>query len=274
MEVAILLVPYDCGYYRKRMGLGPEKIVAAGLKPLFARRGVAFTAEEIVLESEYPTEISAAFLLARKVADRVRTCRAAGQFPLVLSGNCNAALGTLSGCGAGNTGIVWFDAHGEATTPETTISGFLDGMPISTILGRAWQALAKTVPGFAPVPGRRILLVDARAAEPCEAILLEELGVSRLSKPDELPSKLIPVAKEVDEFYLHVDLDVLHPSVATANQWTPPGGITVEELIKGLAEVRRATKIAALGIGSYDPARDQNDRALEAAVAVVQALLA
>jgi len=236
--------------------------------------GVAFTAEEIVLESEYPTEISAAFLLARKVADRVRTCRAAGQFPLVLSGNCNAALGTVSGCGTDNTGIIWFDAHGEATTPETTKSGFLDGMPISTILGRAWQTLAKTVPGFSPVPGRRILLLDARAAEPCEALLLEELGVSRLSKPHELPTKLIPIAKQVQQFYLHVDLDVLQPSVATANQWTPPGGITVEELIKALEEARRATKVAALGIGSYDPALDQNGRALEAAVAVVQALVA
>jgi len=274
MEVAILLVSYDCGYYRKRMGRGPEKIFEAGLKPLFAEMGVAFTAEEIVLESEYPTEISAAFLLARKVADRVRTCRAAGQFPLVLSGNCNAALGTVSGCGTDNTGIIWFDAHGEATTPETTKSGFLDGMPISTILGRAWQTLAKTVPGFSPVPGRRILLLDARAAEPCEALLLEELGVSRLSKPDELPTKLIPIAKQVQQFYLHVDLDVLQPSVATANQWTPPGGITVEELIKALEEARRATKVAALGIGSYDPALDQNGRALEAAVAVVQALLA
>jgi len=93
MEVAILLVSYDCGYYRKRMGRGPEKIFEAGLKPLFAEMGVAFTAEEIVLESEYPTEISAAFLLARKVADRVRTCRAAGQFPLVLSGNCKRRPG-------------------------------------------------------------------------------------------------------------------------------------------------------------------------------------
>jgi len=274
MEVAVILVPYDCGYHRRRMGLGPERILEAGLRPLFGKMGIHFTAEEVVLDSEYPTEITAAFQLARKLADRVRACRAEGRFPIVLSGNCNAAVGTVSGCGPDSTGIVWFDAHGEATTPETTISGFLDGMPISTILGRAWQRLAKTVPGFLPVPGRLILLLDARAAEPSEVLLLEELGVSRLSKPDELSAKLVGVAKEVRQCYVHVDLDVLHPAVARANLWAPPGGITIDDLIGGVVSVRRTTTIAALGVGSYDPACDQNGRALEAAMSAVQALVA
>jgi arginase len=197
-----------------------------------------------------------------------------GRFPLVLSGNCNAALGTVSGCGPRSTGVVWFDAHGEASTPETTISGFLDGMPISTILGRAWQTLAKTVPEFVPVPGRRILLVDARAAEPSEVRLLQELGVNRFSTPHELSAQLAPLVNEVDHFYVHVDLDVLDPLLATANQWTPPGGITVDQLIEAVLAVRQTTSVAALGIGSYDPARDQNGRALAAAVDVVQALIA
>lgn len=274
MEVAVILVPYDCGYYRQRMGLGPERIFEAGLKPLFAKLGIGFCSERVALDSEYPTEISGAFQLARKVSDRVRACRTEGRFPLVVSGNCNAALGTVSGCGPRHTGIVWFDAHGEATTPETTISGFLDGMPISTILGRAWQALAKTVLGFVPVPGRRVFLVDARAAEPSEVLLLEELGVNRFSKPGELPAKLAAVVKEVEQFYVHVDLDVLDPLEATANQWTPPAGITVDELIRAALAARQTTKITALGIASYDPARDQNGRALAAAVAVVQALIA
>jgi arginase len=273
MDAAVFLVPYDCGYYRRRMGLGPERILEAGLKPLFEKLGIGFTAEEVPLETAYPTEIAAAFQLARQLAETVGACRAEGRFPIVLSGNCNAALGTVSGCGPENTGIVWFDAHGEATTPETTVSGFLDGMPISTILGRAWQALARTVPGFTPVPGRRIFLVDGRAAEPAEVLLLEEGGVNRLPKPAELPAKLVEAAKEVKQFYLHVDLDVLDPSVATANQWTPPGGITIDDLVRGVAAARRTAKIGALGMASYDPGCDQDGRALEAAVAAAQALL-
>ena len=147
-------------------------------------------------------------------------------------------------------------------------------MPLSTILGRAWQTLAKTVSEFSPVAGNRVLLIDGRAADAAEASLLAEQGVQRFAKPEQLRATLVAVAKEVHHFYLHVDLDVLDPAIATANQWTPPGGMTVEDLVGGITTVRNLANIGALGIGSYDPARDQNGRALAAGVAVVEAVLA
>jgi arginase len=174
MQARAILVPYDSAHYRKRMGCGPERIFQSGLKEPPGGRGTRFEAEEIRLESAYPTEISAAFELGRKIADRVRECLAQGEFPIVLSGNCNAAVVTVSGCGANQTGIVWFDGHGEASTPETTSSGFLDGMPVSILLGRAWQTLAKTIPGFSAVPGGRIVLFGARQFDGAEPGLLDE----------------------------------------------------------------------------------------------------
>src|SRR5437867_3620524 len=112
MDVRVILVPYDCGHYRKRMGLGPEQLFQNGLKTLLSKMEIHFVSEEVTLDSAHPAEISAAFELARKVAQKVQKCRTEGVFPLVLSGNCNAALGTVAGCGADKTAIVWFDAHG------------------------------------------------------------------------------------------------------------------------------------------------------------------
>lgn len=136
MQVQVILVPYDSGHLRQRMGLGPQRIYEAGLRDLFSRMGAHFVCEEISLGAQYPAEISAAFELCRTLAERVRECKQGGIFPIVLSGNCNAAVGTVSGCGARETGIVWFDAHGESTTPETTSSGLLDGMGISILAGQ------------------------------------------------------------------------------------------------------------------------------------------
>jgi arginase len=269
-----MLVPYDSGYYRKRMGLGPEQIFANGLEDLFSRLRLPIEREEITLEAPYPAEISAAFQLAGKLAERVRECRSQGVVPVVLSGNCNAALGTVSGCGANEVGIVWFDAHGEATTPETTVSGFLDGMSISTLLGRAWHTLAKNIPGFAPIPGSRIVLFGARDVEPAERSLLEAAGVQRAASLGQLQKQLPILTREVNQVYLHVDLDVLDPKVATANQWTPPNGITLECLLDAIAKIRKHTKVVALGIGSYDPELDRDRRALAAALAVAQAVFA
>ena len=148
METRIILVPYDSGHCRKRMGNGPDRILDHGLKDLLNEIGIRFDSNEIQLENPFPTEISAAFELGRKISARMRDCHDQGKLPIILSGNCNAAVGTVSGCGPTQTGVVWFDAHGEANPPATTRSGFLDGMPISTLVGRAWQTLAKTVPGL------------------------------------------------------------------------------------------------------------------------------
>jgi len=72
---------------------------------------------------------------------------------------------------------------------------------------------------------------------------------------------------------LHVDLDVLDPSEATANQWTPPGGISIELLLQAVTEVCKHVRVAALGVASYDPTMDQNKRALATARAVVKTVL-
>ena len=274
MAARVMLVPYDSGYYRKRMGLGPEQIFAHGLKDLFRRIEIHIDREEITLEAPFPAEISAAFQLAGKISERVRECRGQGVVPVVLSGNCNAALGTVSGCGANKLGIVWFDAHGEATTPETTVSGFLDGMSISTLLGRAWHRLAENIPGFAPIPGNRILLFGARDVEPAEQSLLEAAGVRRAATLAQLQKQLPILTREINQIYLHVDLDVLDPKEATANLWTPPNGITRDCLLECIAEIRKQTRVVALGVGSYDPEVDRDGRALAAALAVAEAVFA
>jgi arginase len=213
----VILSPYDSGHLRKRTGCGPERIFEAGLKGLFSRLGIEFDSEELAPDHPFPAEINSAFQLAGKISQRVHACGEAGAFPIVLSGNCNAAVGTVSGLGAEKTGIVWFDGHGEATTPETTRSGFLDGMPISILLGRAWQTLAKNVPGFSPVPGNRILLFGARDVEAVEVALLEDAGVRQMATVDQLKKVLPGLAKKVEKIYVHVDLDVLDPSVAKSN---------------------------------------------------------
>jgi len=274
MKTRVILSPYDSGHCRKRMGLGPERIFEAGLKPLFNRLGVEFESEEVAPDHPFPAEINSAFQLAGKISGSVRACREAGIFPVVLSGNCNAAVGTVSGCGAESIGIVWFDGHGEATTPETTRSGFLDGMPISILVGRAWHTLAKNVPGFSPIPGNHIALFGARDLEPAERTLLEESGVHQMVTIEQLRKTLPALAKNIGSVYVHVDLDVLDPSVATSNQWTPLGGISLETLLDAILEVKSHAKIAALGIASYDPEIDRDGKALAAAVAVTEVVVA
>ncbi len=272
MNICVLLAPYDSGRHCERMGLGPHHLLAS-IEPLLIRLGHHVRVDEITVPDPFLTEISTTFALCREIARRVHACREEGWMPLVLSGNCNAALGTVSGCGCAQTTVVWFDAHGEATTPDTTTSGFLDGMGISTLTGQCWQRLARTVPGFEPVPGERVLLVGARDVEPAEAGLLERIGVRRVPHPHDLFDAFAPLKLGVDNLYLHLDLDVLDPHAAVANQWPTPDGPTIDDVTLAVGDLCRGTPVDAIGLASYNPGADRDGRALRAALAILEAAL-
>jgi len=132
MDIQLFLVPYDTARRGWRSGAGPEHLLNAGLTNHLHSQG-HFVADIQVIEddpTQPPTEIRTAFELARRLASAVREARAGGRFPLVLSGNCNSAVGTLSGLTPARRAIFWFDAHGDCNTPDTTTTGFLD-VPVS-----------------------------------------------------------------------------------------------------------------------------------------------
>jgi arginase len=255
------------------MGLGPEQLLVGGIRSLIEKLGHSLTVEEVTPADGYSAEIKTAFALLREVSNRVREVRQKESFPLVLSGNCNTAVGAVAGCGSENTAVIWFDAHGEATTPETTNSGFLDGMGISILAGQCWRRLAASIPEFEPIPGERILLVGSRDVEPAEESLLGELRVGRASDLQGLSAQLARLLPGIEGVYVHVDLDVLDPCEAIANQWTSPGGLTVQTLLDAVKVIRNQVWIKGLGIASYDPNEDRNGIALKAACSVVEAVV-
>src|SRR5687767_1880913 len=135
-----------------------------------ARRGARVELCELAPTSEsWVAEIGTAFDLDRQLAREVAAARLRSAFPLTLAGNCITSVGTVGGLGAGATGVLWFDAHGDFNTPETTIGGFLDGMALATVVGRCWRSLAAGVPGFTPVAEENVVLVGARDLDPAEA---------------------------------------------------------------------------------------------------------
>ena len=154
MEIRLLLVPYDSGQRNVRMGAGPEHLCAAGLEKHLAAQGHQVDSEVIEPASrDWRAEVQTSFELMRAVAKHVRAARTARRFPVVLSGNCLAAVGVIAGLGPG-TGVIWIDAHGDFNTPQTTTSGFLDGMTLATATGQCWGELAHSIEGFATGPGK------------------------------------------------------------------------------------------------------------------------
>ena len=278
MNVDLLCVPYDSALRGWRMGAGPERLgplVEEHLRAAGHDVALHWIEPESGAGGNPPVEIRTAFELMRALAGKVRAATDGGRFPLVLAGNCNTAAGTVGGLGEG-TGIAWFDSHADLNTPETTPTGFLDGMSLSIALGHCWKPLAATIPGFHPVADHDVLLLGARDFDPPEIEFLETSGVTHLS-PERMRAGLEPALAAWPArgrgIYVHLDLDVLDPSEGRANVFAAPNGPTLEEMRTTLRALGQHAKIRAAAITAYDPSYDEDGRVARAALALVDALV-
>ena len=196
--------------------------------------------------------------------------------PDVLSAFSLTIGSTFYGLASVSTGLLWFDAHGDLNTPETTTSGFFDGMALSVALGRCWAGMAARIPGFQPVPERDVALVGVRDMDPGERAFLGRGGVRAIAVDDlrqDIPRFLETVERQVSTAYVHLDLDVLDPSVGRVNAYVAPDGLREDDVIWTVRQVVSRVPLGALAITAYDPAYDEDGRVLQAALRIADGSL-
>lgn len=281
MKVQIIQVPYDSGHRGRRMGGGPEHLVENGVEQMLRDCGFEVDIDCIEAQGGFRAEIKTAFELYRTLSERVAAAYGDGAFPLVLSGNCNSSLGTIAGVGAHQLGIIWFDGHGDFNTPETTESGFLDGMGLATAAGLCWKKMAASIPNFSPVAGKNIVHVGGRDFYPEERAQFEQSGGTIVGAETirlyGMRAALEPVLQSLEtrvpRIYLHFDLDVLDPVNAPANEFAAPDGLALAQVEEAVRMIAARFTVCAGGIASFDPRYDREDEVLKAGLAIIKSIL-
>lgn len=191
--------------------------------------------------------------LAGAVAADVR----AGQVPVVMSGDCTTSLGIVAGLQrAGiDPAIVWFDAHGDVQTLETTASGYLGGIPLRILAGYRPELISTRL-GLRPVAEEDIALVDARDLDPPEREYLDGAAIRHL--------EVTEVSAEVlagRPVYLHLDLDVLGSDHLPGLLFPAPDGPSFAELRDALTRLMGTGRVVAVGLGcTWRPGEGTGER--------------
>lgn len=278
LPVDVVTVPYDSARRNYRMGAGPQALLRNGL--VQALRASGRDMEVVPVEAGVASdELSVAFDLLSRIARVVRASRSAGRFPLLLTGSCFSTVGALAGVAGDAPAVVWLDAHGDVNTPQTSQSGFLDGMAAAAALGWCHTDRTSSLEGFTALPEPNLLLVGVRDLDPPEAAALQASAVVRLTPGDVAGSGFTNV---LDAFtatarsvYVHIDLDVLDPErVGPANSFAAPGGLSVEAAAEIVRAVGAGCRIAGLTISAYDPAVDVTGAVRLAAIELIDTALA
>jgi arginase len=159
MDVTLIEIPFMMG--DERWGKGPARLIEADAAKLVAAKGVAVNVERVDCVGPFHDSGSASLVVCKRLALVVRRAIEAGRVPLVLAGGCDASKGVLSGFDHTHCGVVWFDAHGDFNTPETTITGYLPGMSVAVTAGHCHGSYWAQLGESAPIPESAI---QARAS--------------------------------------------------------------------------------------------------------------
>jgi arginase len=286
VDVAIVRNPF----------MASESILAEGLiDSITALGGTIVQNETFDL-----TETEAAYrgwareaLVSRHLADLISVNGKNEYFNVALLGSCSDLPGVLSGLqnmGPGReeqtyhlaaniphrVGLIYFDAHADVNTPETTLSGMYGGMDVALSAG-LYNDNNRLITGLdPPLPPSYILLADVRDTDPREKELIDRLEIEIISTDDirtislNVQAQMERLSSLTDVIYVHIDMDVLAPEEVLGHGLTAPDGPTSQELADCLELIFTYPKAAAIGIAStpYGP-RDPDHLSRQAAVRLI-----
>lgn len=266
-KLSVIGVPIDLGANRRGVDMGPSALRLTGLPE--RARGLGYDVRDtgdvdVPLPEEcsegdprqkYSRDIAR---VCEDVCERVAGALGEGRLPLTLGGDHSAAMGSLAGVarhfrGRGErVGLLWFDAHGDMNTPDSTGSGNVHGMALSHALGLGEPALA-SIGGFKPkVQNANTCLIGVRDLDEREKKLVADSGVAVFTMKDVDRRGISHVIEQALEIALrgtqglHVsfDMDSVDPTVATGVGTPKKGGLTYREAhlcLEIVADTRRLT---------------------------------
>jgi arginase len=271
--------------------MGPSAIRYAGLRERLSRAGLevedrgnvqAPLAETRGSGSERARFLDEILDTCARLADEVARARGEGALPLVLGGDHSVALGTLSGLAgaSGLGGVLWFDAHGDLNTPETTPSGNVHGMPLAAALGLGGAEFARDGLELPALDPQHVALIGVRSLDPGEQATVRELGLAVYTISDVDRRGVEPVLREALDrvrgagfVHLSVDLDVVDPEFAPGVGDPVRGGLSYREAHLAMELVAEGTSLDSLEIVEVNPIRDHENTTAGLAVELAASAL-
>ena len=228
--------------------------------------------------------------LCRQLAKITQQLSAMQQLFCVVGGDHSSAIGTWSGVYAGITqrypahrlGLVWFDAHLDSHTPETTLSGNIHGMPLACLLGYGEQRLSKLLgQESAIIKAQHVSVIGARSWETAEYQLLERLKVKVYTMAEIQRRGLQQVFAEAiarasigtQGYGISLDLDVIDPNDVPGVGTPAVDGIELAELLQALQYCRGDKRLLGIEIAEFNPSFDKNGITLQAIAQILLNLL-
>lgn len=209
-------------------------------------------------------------VIHKPLADFVAKTIAAEERPVSIAGDCCTTIGVLSGLQhAGiNPSLIWFDAHGDFNTWETTPSGFLGGMPLAMIVGRGDQIMPEAV-DLESLSENQVILTDARDLDPGERKLIKESDLVHLTNVGKLIEHPLPIGP----IYIHFDTDVVSLKESPAHNYPAEGGPSSSTMQSVFSRFAQSGQVVAVSLSSWNPKLDTDKKSERISMSLLHTLV-
>ncbi len=295
-NIEIIGVPVDLGAGRRGVDMGPSAIRIADLEPRLEGLGHRVTdsgdLDVMIPETQkvgedklrYKTPILAT---CAELCERVQQTLEKSRLPLVLGGDHSLAVGSVAGSSGyfarqgDSIGLIWFDAHGDSNTPDTTPSGNIHGMALAIGLGLGDPDLVNLGGRTPKVLPRNTVLIGVRDLDPGEREILKKSGASVFTMRDLDERGMRDVVDEALHaagdgtagIHLSFDLDVVDPEDAPGTGTPVWGGITYREAHLAMEMLADRAQIVAIDLVEVNPVLDTQNMTGILAAELAQSVL-
>jgi arginase len=291
LEISLLGVPIDLGADRRGVDMGPSAMRCAGLQERLEKLGhrVHDEGDLVVIRPQWygPHGVKLKYLdeIARACDElhrKVASMMAKGQFPLILGGDHSLAIGSIAGVRQHKKSIggIWFDAHADMNSADTTPSGNIHGMSLAVTLGIGHSLLTGIGGTLAKVDPSKVVIIGARSLDDGERRLIKRLGVKvytmhdidRLGMTKVMEESIRIVTDGTDGVHLSLDLDGLDPEDAPGVGTPVSGGITYREGHLAMELLAESGCIVSADVVEVNPILDDRNRTAKSAVELMGSL--
>ena len=283
--ISLLRVPLGLGGARPGAELGPKSLIDAGLIRQLNHIHVHVSDEGSIsidssTDSSAPRNSKLKHLetiaqVNARLRDKIDSLIEKYTFPLILGGDHSIAIGTIAGLTRHyqRLGVIWFDAHGDLNTPDTSPSGNIHGMSLAVSLDQGHPLLTELRKGCYPLDPAKVVIVGARELDQGEREIIKRLGITcftmheidRYGMAAVMEKTLEIVSDGTDGVHLSFDIDSLDPYEAPGTGTTVRGGATYREAHFALERMFEANLLTSAEFVEVNPLLDHNKQTVRLA---------
>ena len=269
----------DLGVHIDGAHLGPVQLMN-DLKGFYKGESFSLVQDENIIKSrnlsdlrkndyeidKYTTKLYQAIL--EKVKD--------GYFPITIGGDHSIAVASALASAKvhENIGIIWFDAHTDYNTFDTTVTGNIHGLPLAAITGYKNGELRYFHDGNIIQPSKAVV-VGARSIDDWEKDNVKYSGITVFTTEDIKEKGVEAVVEEAFRIagektkgiHISYDLDLLDPEVAPGVSVPEFDGISEEEAMKiNELIMKHLDQVVSYDLVEFNPLRDQDRKTEQIAI--------